>query len=150
MLHWLITVCEPTLTLSVYPMIEASECCGKCACIDGCHAWTWSKTTKICYPKGATGWTKDKRDNVVSGVTLQRYSSNKFRSQGEKFWDPSLNVGDHTLKSFGKDISTNSRADNKYVVRDPTCNSSEPVVRAMYQKVRYFRRFSSNVLFMFL
>lgn len=72
---------------------------------------------------------------MVSGVTLSR-DENKLYTKGEKIWEPSLTVGDHTLQSFGEKISTNSRADNKYVVRDPTCNSSDPVVRAMYQQVR--------------
>ena len=59
----------------------------------------------------------------------------KLHSKGKKIWQPALTVGDHTLESFGEKTSTNSRADNKYVVRDPTCDSSDPVVRAMYQQV---------------
>lgn len=61
--------------------------------------------------------------------------TDKLRGKGTKVWEPSLTVGDHSLSSFGKVTSANSRADNKYVVRDPTCNSSDPVVRTMYQQV---------------
>lgn len=115
---------------SVY--ITASECCGQCACLPDCGAWTWSPTTKICYPKTKGGWYRDARENIVSGVMV---SEDKYHRQGRLVWEPTLTVGDHTLKSFGQEISTNAKADNKYVVRDPTCDSSNPVVRAMYEKV---------------
>jgi hypothetical protein len=63
-------------------------------------------------------------------------SEDVYHREGRLIWEPTLTVGDHTLKSFGQEISTNSKADNKYVVRNPTCDSSEPVVRTMYEKVR--------------
>jgi len=123
------------LRLHLCDILTASECCGQCACLAKCKAWTWSKTTKICYPKGASGWDRDNRDNIVSGTILPSTQTEIVYSKGQKIWEPKLTVGEHSLKSFGEDISSNSRADNKYVVKDPTCNSTQPVVRAMYHEV---------------
>ncbi len=112
-----------------------ADCCGQCACIDGCRAWTWSKTTKICYPKAA-GYT---RDPMRAGVYSGEIADPKVRyfAKGTKIWQPKLTVGEHTLKSFGRETSDNPRADNKHVVKDPTCSSNNPVVRAIYQQGRW-------------
>ena len=115
---------------------SAADCCGQCACIDGCLAWSWSKTTKICYPKSGSGYTRDPmRSGIYSGAIID--PKVKYYAKGTKIWQPSLTVGEHALKSFGKDTSTNDRANNKHVVKDPTCSSDEPVVRAIYQEGRW-------------
>ncbi|KAI8104897.1 hypothetical protein M9435_000074 [Picochlorum sp. BPE23] len=121
-------------TMRIKYVESASECCGQCACLPDCGAWTWSPRTKICYPKTRGGWYRDARDKIVSGVMI---SEDVYHREGRLIWEPTLTVGDHTLKSFGQEISTNSKADNKYVVRNPTCDSSEPVVRTMYEKGRW-------------
>lgn len=56
--------------------------------------------------------------------------------KGSLIWHPTLKLGEHTLENFGKEISTNDGADNKYVVQNPTCDNSDPVIRAVYEKVR--------------
>jgi len=116
----------------------ASACCKKCARIDECTAWTWSKRTKICYPKGGYNWRKEKRRNIVSGVVMIGPSRLPQDRKGSLIWNPTLKLGEHTLENFGKDISINDGADNKYVVRNPTCDNSNPVVRAVYEKVRVY------------
>ena len=138
---------DTLIRLHLYDILSASECCGQCACLAKCKAWTWSKTTKICYPKGASGWDRDNRDNIVSGTILPSTQTEIVYSKGQKIWEPKLTVGEHSLKSFGEDISSNSRADNKYVVKDPTCNSTQPVVRAMYHEVCVY--FKIYILVMF-
>jgi hypothetical protein len=113
-----------------------SECCGTCACIEGCKAWTWSPTTKICYPKAGSGYKKDPmRYGIYSGTLID--PKQKYYARGTKIWEPKLTVGEHSLKTFGKVTSTSARGNNKHVVKDPTCSTSDPVVRAIYEEGRW-------------
>ena len=53
------------------------------------------------------------------------------------FWQGKLTVGDHQLRTgFAGEIKTVDSANNKLVIADPTGASSDPVIKAMYNKVR--------------
>ena len=128
----------------------AAGCCTKCLRTIGCEAWTWSSKTKICYPKGPVGWTATPLRGSVSGV-VQRPAAAAVppppeisapaednSADGELAWNPTLVLGDHALKKgFAKETSTAPKANNKYVVQDPTGDSTAPVVKAVYQKVGF-------------
>lgn len=116
----------------------AAECCGQCACIPGCKAWTWSKITKICYPKSADGWYSESRNNIISGIVTSSSTPQEPIPVTETLiWAPVPVIGEHSLRNFGKTVSNNPRADYKYVVKDPTCSSNDTVVRAMYLQGRW-------------
>lgn len=101
-----------------------------------CGAWSWSSRSKICYPKASTGWAAKSLLGVVSGVAM-RPDQLPVDPKGTLIWNPTLVLGDNALsQGFAKNTMTYPKANNKYVITDPTGDSQDPVVKAVYQKVR--------------
>lgn len=116
-------------------MYAAAACCSTCIRTTGCSAWSWSSRTKICYPKSASGWDAVSLQGVTSGVVQRTLSTNPSpSSSGTLVWAPKLTLGDNALKNgFAPDMKVDPRANNKYVIKDPTGDSQDPVIKAVYQ-----------------
>lgn len=57
---------------------------------------------------------------------------------GTLVWAPKLVLGDDQLtQNFAPDMTTDARANHKTVIMDPTGDSQDPVIRALYQAGRW-------------
>ena len=75
------------------------------------------------------GWA---RSGVIADASTDVATSTNKK---EPYWEPQLTIGDDGLsKDFAKYIKTSSGSDNKYVVKDPTGASCDPVIKTVYPK----------------
>ncbi len=44
-----------------------AACCARCSFLEDCEAWSWSRVTKVCYPRAAEGWRSVSSKDHVSG-----------------------------------------------------------------------------------
>lgn len=147
----------------------AGACCARCAFIEGCEAWSWSRQTRTCFPRGAEGWKLVKSDKHIAGFIKRespppppprsavamgyrsppavrptaRSPPGRVTPSGNLIWQGKLNIGDNQLRTgFAGEVKTVNKANNKVVITDPTGASNDPVIKAMYNKVRgYFTSF---------